>query len=160
MKSKTVKYIFIFFFAYLPLQYALVGIIGLYKSEPWPAFVFPGFKNVYVYNGGYQVDQNLFEVYFPDQDQPEVYLPHQFFPEIPLSQVPALMRNHFRGEYFTQKELSAESVLWLKEHANSVTRRKTERLNIVEVKEYFRQGSLEIAPDSTKRINKRVFEFN
>lgn len=160
MKSKTVKYIFIFFFAYLPLQYALVGIIGFYKSEPWPAFVFPGFKNVYVYDDGFQVDQNLFEVYLPEQEQPEVFLPHQFFPEVPLSQVPALMRNHFRGEDFTNRELSAESVQWLRVHANSVSGGYAERLNIVEVKKYFRLDSQESAPDSTKRINERVFEFN
>ncbi len=47
MKRKTVKKIFWFFILFLPLQYAAVGIVGVIKSEPWPAFVLPAFKSVY-----------------------------------------------------------------------------------------------------------------
>jgi hypothetical protein len=47
MSRRTVRYIFIATMVFLPLQYVLVGIIGSIRSEPWPAFVFPGFKNVY-----------------------------------------------------------------------------------------------------------------
>ena len=160
MKSNTVRYIFIFFLAYLPVQYALVGIIGYYHSEPWPAFVFPGFKSVYVYDDGFQVDQNLFEVYTPGQEEAETFLPHQFFPEVPLSQVPALMRQHFRGENLEKKKFSDDSILWLRDHANSVTNNRAERLRIVEVKKFFEVSSSSESPDSTKRIKERIFEFN
>lgn len=47
MTRRTVRKIFIAIMIFLPLQYLMVGIIGSFQSEPWPAFVFPGFKNVY-----------------------------------------------------------------------------------------------------------------
>lgn len=47
MSPRRVRQLFIAFIIFLPLQYALVGLIGSIRSEPWPAFVFPGFKNVY-----------------------------------------------------------------------------------------------------------------
>jgi hypothetical protein len=47
MSRQKVRYLFIATMVFLPLQYLLVGIIGSIRSEPWPAFVFPGFKNVY-----------------------------------------------------------------------------------------------------------------
>ncbi len=159
MKAKTVTYIFIFFIAYLPLQYTVVGIVGFYKSEPWPAFVFPGFKSVHVYDNGYQAEQNHFEVYIYSKKEPKILLPHHFFPEVPLSQLPALMRNHFRGEELESRYFSDDAVRWLEEHAQQSVGQEVDRLDIIEVRKYF-SSTKSSTPDSVKQIHSRTFRFN
>lgn len=47
MEKRNVKRLFAFFILFLPLQYGMVGILGVLFREPWPALVLPGFKNIY-----------------------------------------------------------------------------------------------------------------
>lgn len=160
MNTKVVRIIFIFFFFYLPVQYALVGIIGVYKSEPWPAFVFPGFKSVYVYDDGFEIEQNLFEVYLPENDSSKVFLPHEFFPEVPLSQISGFMRTHFRNDQVNAGQLSPDAVRWLRDHSNNRVGGQAAALDVLEVREYYKQSTHSLGPDSTKIVNRVTLEFN
>ncbi len=47
MSRLAVRRLFVAVLILLPLQYALVGVVGLRWSEPWPALVMPGFQRVY-----------------------------------------------------------------------------------------------------------------
>jgi len=45
MRKKSVRRLFLACFVLLPLQYALVGVVGLHTGgEPWPALVLPAFQ--------------------------------------------------------------------------------------------------------------------
>lgn len=92
LSKKTVKRLFIFILIYLPLQYAVVGIVGLKSSEPWPAFVFPGFKSVYVYGDSYQLNDFVMAVENNENSLIREFTPRQFFYEIPNSQLAGFLR--------------------------------------------------------------------
>jgi hypothetical protein len=54
--------------AVLVIQYGIVGIVGVYASEPWPAVVLPAFKQVYATSGGFRVEQAAIDVVFDAQE--------------------------------------------------------------------------------------------
>ncbi len=130
MKSKTIRAIFITVMIWLPVQYGIVGIVGYYQSEPWPAFVFPGFKSVYVYNEGFEIEQAYIEVWTEQGEPPVRLLPQEFFPELPLSQVPGFMRTHFLTDE-TNRQFSNQAKRWLYQQAVQVTELDAALLDIV-----------------------------
>jgi len=56
----------------LCVQYAIVGIVGWYASEPWPAVVLPGFKSVYEEEGVVTVQAPRFVAHLSDGDTTSV----------------------------------------------------------------------------------------
>lgn len=94
LSAKTVRNLFICILVFLPLQYAVVGIVGVISDEPWPAFVFPGFKNVYVYGNSYQINEFVVAVENPKKNSADEFTPKQFFYEIPNSQVAGFLRSN------------------------------------------------------------------
>ncbi|NBC64405.1 MAG: hypothetical protein GVY07_01920 [Bacteroidetes bacterium] len=112
MKPKTVKRIFLFFIIYLPIQYALVGVIGLNNSEPWPAFVFPGFKSVFATEGNVEIDEaRLFAVKDNDPHKRTEIAPSNLFEGLPASQLQGFLRSNFNK----QKEFSDEAKQWMRD---------------------------------------------
>ena len=98
MNKRSVIRLFIAVMIFMLIQYAVVGIVGELHSEPWPAFVLPGFKNVYVSGDDlFQIEQKRFVIEINGQPQVEELRPQELFPELPLSQVPGFMRTHFSG---------------------------------------------------------------
>lgn len=111
-KEKKIRTLFIILLIFLPLQYGYVGIVGELHSEPWPAFVFPGFKNVYSVESRFEIDQHLFRLHFDDQITSKEVLPQNLFSELPLSQMAGFMRTHFL-DATGMDHFSEEALIWL-----------------------------------------------
>lgn len=144
---------------FLPLQYILVGIIGYYKSEPWPAFVFPGFKNVYVSEEHYIVRQTRFEFYNNQNQKVATVQPHRFFPGVPRSQIAGLTRTVFHNKNKILN-LSSAAREYLYENGKRVTDMNFSRMDITREVDYLDAGSMDLEPDSTARILIAQIDFN
>jgi hypothetical protein len=159
MKSKTKRLIFITLFIILPVQYGLVGIIGVMKSEPWPAFVFPGFKSVYVFESGFEIDQTFIEVYPENRDDPVILLPYKLFRELPRSQISGFMRAHFSDADMIET-LSQEAKNWIQTQAYRALESRPVRMDIVDAKSFFTGKMKDIQPDSTVEQFRVTLYFN
>lgn len=149
-------YLFIALFIFLVIQYGLVGIIGVTDREPWPAFVFPGFKSVYVYDEGYEIEQIHFDLHILKGDTEVVqrYKPYDFFPQLPKSQLSGFLSVHF-GSAQHIRSFSDETVSWLNEQAVKVTGLEPVRLEVISEKLYFPLYDEIVRPDSMS-VNFRV----
>lgn len=148
MAVKTVRRIFIFFLFYLPFQYALVGIFGYFMSEPWPAFVFPGFKNVYTYEEGYEISDAVFEIHPQNSSEVMILKPREFFPEVPNSQISGFMRTHFSSEE-TTSSFDKQTKNWLRDNAARHTGHPPEDIQVVWLKKYYSNPENDARQDST-----------
>lgn len=118
LKKKYVRGVFIAVLLLLPLQHAAVGVIGYLRSEPWPAFVFPGFKNVY--DAGETI--TLRNPYFYGKQQDAEALVHipteKVFRGIPVSHHGGILRYQFDrykvDEQTRQKFFSEHGSNWLR----------------------------------------------
>ncbi len=115
MTKKTVRHIFIFFLIFLPLQYVMVGVTGSMRSEMWPAFVFPGFKNVFDTEEEIRIPKALF--YYDDGSDVIELTSAQIFDGIPVSKHRGILRYQFQ-RYNVDPEtrikyLSDEGRRWL-----------------------------------------------
>ena len=158
MSSKAVRILFILFLIWLPVQYGLVGIVGVSHSEPWPAFVFPGFKNVYVYDEGFEIDQTIFEVRPGSSGAPVRLLPHELFPALPRSQIAGFMRSHFRDEEGIER-VSPEARQWLRQHAEQATGMEPSSMDVIAVKKYYSRALEEMEPDSIVEMMRVTVKF-
>lgn len=129
-KKGKIRKLFVVLLLFLPLQYGLVGIIGELHSEPWPAFVFPGFKSVYSTGAAIEIDEHLFRIYSVDRDKIKEVRPQDLFPELPLSQIPGFMRTHFHDRT-TIGNFSDEAVTWLYHHAGELSTERAGHMEIV-----------------------------
>lgn len=112
MQPKTIKRIFLFFIFYLPFQYMLVGVVGLKYSEPWPAFVFPGFKSVYATEGNVEIDEARFFAVPENRSGERVEItPSDLFKGLPASQLQGFLRSNFSE----QREFSDEVKHWFQQ---------------------------------------------
>lgn len=153
LSNQTVKRLFIFALIYLPLQYAIVGIVGLKSSEPWPAFVFPGFKSVYVYGDNYQINQIIVEVETGETRLLREFTPQQFFYEIPNSQVAGFLRSNFdTAEDFAVFETTTRQ--WLRERARELVNTSTGDIYYLHRRRYMSRRDNELTTDSVKVINR------
>lgn len=117
LRRKTVKKIFLFFLIYLPFQYLLVGISGLAGSEPWPAFVLPGFKQVHTTSSQTQVLNPQFYVQFRDAQTSDVEIsPYKLFKGIQPSQLQGFLRTNFSQP----AKYSNEGKKWLEFRLNKL----------------------------------------
>lgn len=151
--KRIIKNIFIFFLCYLPLQYGIVGIVGYYDSEPWPAFVFPGFKNVYVYDQTYEINKSLLEVYDLNGERVREFTPREFFYEIPPSQVAGFMRQNLENPDYVLG-FSSETRLWLRERAEELGGGPVDDIIYLHKREYLTRGNGLLIPDSVAVMKK------
>ncbi len=155
MKPKTVKTIFTAVLIWLPLQYGIVGVAGYYHSEPWPAFVFPGFKSVHVFEEGFEIGQTRFEVYRQEGEEPVSLQPQQLFSGIPLSQVPGFMRTHFHDEE-SIRNISNEGQLWLRMQVQQAAGFEPASMDVVQYAEYYShhpEGAVKVSVAELKRTS-------
>jgi hypothetical protein len=140
----------------LPLQYGVVGIVGFYDAEPWPAFVFPGFKSVPVVEGAFETEQKVFEL-VPKQNEEEVLLktPSELFPKIPVSQLSGFIRHNFSQELDAGK-ISSEGKEWLLQQAEHKAGVKLQKISLLTVLEYRQFKSGEMTLDSAFVVRKQT----
>lgn len=154
MKTKTVKRIFLFFLIYLPVQYAVVGIVGYYNTEPWPAFTFPGFKNVYVYGDVYTVNHYFLEIEVPGRQSVRTYSPNEFFPEVPNSIVAGFLRANLSERAI--ENYDTETKNWFLSRAEELTGFKNPIIFYKHERSYFSRDEDQLRRDSVwvmSRIN-------
>lgn len=147
MSTKNVRKFFIAVLIFLPLQYILVGIVGYYKAEPWPAFVFPGFKNVYEIGKTYQIHQTRFEVFNSSEEKVASLAPNLFFESIPRSQIDGLTRTLFQKKTKVES-LSPEAKIFMFENSKRLSNHEVSKLNIVYRKDFLTAGSKSLEIDS------------
>lgn len=159
MNKKTIKNLFIAVIIWLPIQYAAVGVLGFYHSEPWPAFVFPGFKSVYVYDDGFEMNRRLIEITASDSlKETLTKTPADFFPEIPVSQVSGFMRSNFSDSDLPET-MSDEGLSWMKQQAEKISGQEVRRLKIIHVKEFWNNQNGEMQLDSSYVTKTIQFNF-
>lgn len=160
MRKKPIRKIFIVVLIYLLLQYAAVGIIGYIYSEPWPAFVFPGFKNVYVYDDGFEIVRTTFELHYINNEiKPTVVTPSQLFPEIPNSQLAGFLRVHFDGEA-KSNDITPAGLDWLEKQARRAAVTDVESLVFIRTREYWQNHAGGMRIDSAFVISKNQIRFS
>lgn len=152
-RKKKIKRIFIFFLCYLPIQYAMTGIVGYFKAEPWPAFVFPGFKNVYVYNGHYAINDYYLEVSYSVNESPSVLTLQEFFDDIPLSMLAGFMRSNLSDQELVN-DFSDETLRWLESRAELKTGHATEQIELVHERRFMHRKDGNILQDSTQIVSR------
>jgi len=153
MRRKTIKRVFLFFIIYLPLQYGLVGIVGYYQSEPWPAFVFPGFKNVFVFEGSYEIQRTRFELVDPGSDRITELTPRQFFPDVPNTMMSGFMRAKFSDDE-TIQSFDESTKQWLLQRAIDKADEHGTDLHIHHAVIYLSGDPSSIEPDSIVTTNR------
>jgi hypothetical protein len=147
MSAKYARNIFISILIFLPLQYILVGIVGYYKAEPWPAFVFPGFKNVYDTEQNYEIHQTRFEVYNSSEEKIASLSPNLFFSGLPRSQIDGLTRIHFQNKPRVGS-FSPGAKSFLIEKSKQLTSPEASRVEIIYRKDVLRRGTESIYIDT------------
>ena len=147
MSQNKVRKIFICTLIFLPLQYVLVGIIGQHNAEPWPAFILPGFKNVYESERIYKIHQTRFDVYNSSDEKIASLSPHLFFTGIPRSQIAGLTRFFFRDKQDIES-FSPEAKAFLFANGKRLTNHDVSRLDIVYRRDFLKSGTGNIEIDS------------
>lgn len=146
-KKKKIRTLFIVLLLFLPLQYGYVGVVGEIYSEPWPSFIFPGFKNVYSTDNSFEIDQHLFRFYTDDPASLKEVRPQDLFPELPLSQIPGFMRTHFQDPASIEN-FSDEAAIWLYRLIEEYSGKNVDQLEIVIRKNRFIKRSEGMTFDS------------
>jgi hypothetical protein len=153
LSAKTVKRIFIFFLIYLPLQYAVVGIVGYYSSEPWPAFVFPGFKSVYVYGNTFQINHFMVEVESRDGQHLREFTPQQYFYEIPNSQVAGFIRSNLQSAGNVDA-FDTETQRWFRDRAEELLDVSVGDIYYLHRRQFLTRLGTDLRTDSVKVLNR------
>lgn len=151
MRVKKVQTIFLIILIFLPLQYVAVGIIGSYAGEPWPAFVFPGFKNVYESENFFIVQETEFDLYSSSNDKIASLSPHLFFAEIPRSQIGGLTRTLFQNQADIESFSPAAKEFLLK-NGTLLTDHKISRLDVIYKENFLRVEHEKVRTDSVYSI--------
>lgn len=88
----------------------LVGIVGVLHSEPWPAFVLPGFKSVYEAKGQVEITSPKFFVKWQNSHVSKKEIAAStLFSGLQQSQLQGFIRSNF-----SQTDYSPEARNWLK----------------------------------------------
>lgn len=156
MAKKRVKKLFIVVMIFLPVQYVVVGIVGFTDAEPWPAFVFPGFKSVPVFEGAFETEQKVFKlVPVSNQEGAISQTPAEIFPEIPVSQLSGFIRQNFsEGRDFIS--ISDEGKKWLLNRAEGSSGVEIREISLRTLKEYRRFVDGSMILDSTAVIQEQI----
>ena len=118
MNLRTVRHLFVFTLILLPIQYALVGVVGhTYGAEPWPALVLPAFQSVWDREGPVSVDRVALEVTFSEGERTAVPI-EAFLADLPRSQHLGFFRSQcapasISGTTDTERCLHPAAVRWV-----------------------------------------------
>ncbi len=155
MSRYYIRLIFIGILIFLPLQYALVGIIGAHRSEPWPAFVFPGFKNVFHAEESVTISSATFVALDSAGNQFELE-PADILKGIPVSHHGAIMRYQFKRYTIDRdsntKFVSDEGWEWFQNqiHKNNPQITPLKELYVEWYDRVFIFDEMEISPDDSR----------
>lgn len=149
MNKKNKRRVFFFFLIYLPIQYLAIGIVGYHWSEPWPAFVYPGFKSIYDNGDSFSVKKAEVEIISVSADESKTISMSDFFPNVPKSQIQGFTRTHF-SERNSIEAFSEEAIEWLRELATKFTDEDDFDINIKWKTEYYPKKDIVNGPDSVK----------
>lgn len=124
MSRSSVRRLFVAAFVFLVVQYGLVGVIGLYASEPWPAVVLPAFKSVYSTSGTFEVTQTTIDVLHVDGTRSS-YAPSTFLAAMPRSHHSAFLREQCRpaslsGTDATERCRTPDGTRWFVDRASAL----------------------------------------
>jgi hypothetical protein len=108
----------------LILQYAAVGLFGLYGTEPWPAVVLPGFKTVYNDGDAILVERPVIYTVFANGERVPVP-PSRFLSPLPRSHHPSFLRAQCRpavlsGTQDTERCRMPDGRRWMFDRAAAV----------------------------------------
>lgn len=123
MSRSSVRQLFLIAFVVLIVQYGLVGLIGVYASEPWPAVVLPAFKSVYATDNAFTVEKARIEVTFADETAVTIPTP-QFLRPLPRSHHPSFLSTQCRpsslsGTTDTESCLTSDGSQWFTHRAHT-----------------------------------------
>lgn len=158
MNKKTIRKLFIGVMLFLPLQFAVVGVVGLYDAEPWPAFVFPGFKSVHVFGETYKTEQKQFKLVPVSAEADTIFQsPAELFPELPVSQVSGFIRQNFSKEQ-DLTSISDDGKKWLLDQAERSAGVKLRGISLRTIMEYrsFEGGRMVL--DSTAVVQEQIIK--
>lgn len=154
MTKKSIRITFIILIIYLPVQYILVAVSGLlYEAEPWPALVFPGFKNVFVFNDHFVLNQAYFEIQ-GDEGETVQLKPMYLFPDMPLSKINGFMRSVFPDQNHVNS-FNQSTITWLYQRAGEVTELRVVSMEVVRMREFASLYNEKIRVDST-HVDQRI----
>lgn len=92
MPETTVRRLFVAVIVGLVIQHGLVGIVGLYVSEPWPAIVLPAFKDVHGRSGVVESKDQHIDVVLTDGERVSFERP-QFMTFMPIIHQSVFLKN-------------------------------------------------------------------
>jgi len=92
MAESTVRHLFVAAIIGLVIQHGLVGIVGLYASEPWPAIVLPAFKDVHGRSGVVESKDQHIDVVLTDGQRVSFERP-QFMTFMPIIHQSVFLKN-------------------------------------------------------------------
>lgn len=148
MEKRNVKNLFITILIFLPLQYGMVGIVGEMQSEPWPSFVFPGFKTVHHFQGNYVLERTHLEIEKSEiSDEQHFVTPRQFFYDISVQNINGFMRTVFADQE-TIDSFSAETISWLRKRAEQFSNKNLSEIKLVRSNEYASRIGPDLQVDS------------
>lgn len=136
MSSRSVRWLFIGVLVLLPAQYALVGVIGHYHSEPWPALVLPAFQTTWEQGQPIRVERIVLEVTFEEGGQSSIPVESLLAP-LPHSQHRGFFRAQCQparlsGTPRTERCLHPDAASWLRQQtAGLFPGRSPTRLDVI-----------------------------
>jgi len=136
MTSRSIRRIFTAVLILLPIQYALVGIIEHYHSEPWPALVLPAFQSVWDQESAITVDHATLEATFSDGRR--VPIPSDaLLVDLPASQHLGFFRMQCQpaslsGTTRTERCTRTDAASWMRKRIDSMyPDRSVRRLDVI-----------------------------
>lgn len=121
MPPSFVRRLFVAVLIFLPTQYALVGLIGHYHSEPWPALVLPAFQTTWDHGESIQIEQVSLDVTFEDSARAPVTV-ESLLAGLPRSQHRGFFRSQCQpaqlsGDARTERCLQPGAAMWMQQRA-------------------------------------------
>lgn len=117
---RLVKLVVVPILIYLPIQYGVVGMVDVIASEPWPAFVLPGFKNIYSTQDRVEIVEPHFYARWGGEHPPKQIVPAQvLFDGLQPSQLQGFIRTHFQDSTKVAA-FSPQTRMWLRQKVQKV----------------------------------------
>jgi hypothetical protein len=127
LKSNTIKWVFLFFVIYLPVQYMLIGLAGIIGSELWPSFALPGFKKVPTTEQRIQVVKPVFYIVDAESSTETKINANELFEGLQTSQVQGFIRTNFSQP----KQYPTAAKRWLQSRTELLYPNNTARALVV-----------------------------
>lgn len=154
MPPSSVRRLFIAALVVLPIQYALVGVVGHYASEPWPTLVLPAFQTTWERDASIQVEQVALDVAFEDGTRVPVAV-ESLLADLPRSQHRGFFRSQCQparlsGTARTERCLQPSAASWVKQQAVALfPARSPDRLDVIWNRLVYTLPRLSSTPHST-----------